>query len=110
MTIKWREMVRGVTLTASAASQYTTPMLTAASIQAATVYNPTGSPVIVSIYKVPTGLAADATTLIGTRSVAAGVTNQLIDIINHKLEAGTQLYAVGLALTLNISGVEYIPD
>lgn len=110
MSIVWREMVAGATLTASAVSLYTASALTSATIQAATMNNPTGSPVTVNIYKVPAGMAADATTLICTRSVPAGAVVQANEAINHKLQTGTQIFASGLALTLNISGVEYIPE
>lgn len=110
MSIKFKEMVKGATLTGAAVSLYTAPSLTSASIQAAVAYNPTGSPVTVLIYKVPSGLVADNTTLISSRAVGSGLTIQPIELINHKLEPGTQLFAAGTGLTLNISGVEYIPE
>lgn len=110
MAVKFKEMVKGATLTGAAASLYTSPVLTAASIQAATCYNPTAGAITLSIYKVPAGSAADSSTLICTRSVPAATTMQPVELINHKLEAGTAIYAVGASLTLNISGVEYIPD
>lgn len=110
MAIAWREMVAGATLTGSATSLYTTPALTAATIQAATIYNSTGAPITVLIYKVPSGKAADITTLISTRSVPAGATVIANEALNHKLQAATQLFATGSGLTLNISGVEYVPD
>ena len=64
----------------------------------------------INLYKVPSGLAADATTKICTRIVPAGAVVMLNEAINHKLEGGTQLFADGLALTLNISGVEYVAE
>lgn len=109
MTTKYREMVAAATLTGSAASYYTTPGLTYAAIHAASVNNPTGAAVTVNIYKVPTSKAADATTKIASKSVGPG-TIQFPEIVNHKLEPGTQLFADGLACTLNISGVEFIPN
>lgn len=110
MAVTFKEMVSAQTLTAAAVSYYTAPALTSASIQAATVFNPTGAAVAVTIYKVPAAGAANASTTICTRSVPAGATIQPNELINHKLEPGSQIFALGLALTMNISGVEYIPD
>ena len=110
MSIAWKEMVAGATLTGVSTTFYTAPALTAATIQAATAYNSTGAPITLSIYKVPVGKGADITTLICTRSVPAGTTVQANETLNHKLQAGTQIFAVGNGLTLNISGVEYIPE
>lgn len=110
MSIKFKEMVAGQTLTAAAVSYYAAPTLTSATIQAATVYNPTGAPVTVLIYKVPSGGSANASTLISTRAIPAGASLTPIEAINHKLEPGTQIFATGLALTLNVSGIEYIPE
>lgn len=110
MAMKWREMITGATLTASPVSLFTAPPLTYETIQQATAFNPTAAPVVFSLYKVPTGLAAGPETLICTRTVAAGQCAQANEAINHKLEPGTQLFALGLGLTLNVSGVEYVPS
>lgn len=109
MSMKWREIIAGATLTGAPVSLFTAPDLTYETIQQATIYNPTGAPVTFSLYKVPTGLTPIAATLICTRAVAAGTTVTANEAINHKLEPGTQLFASGLALTLNVSGVEYVP-
>jgi hypothetical protein len=109
MAMKWREIISGATLSAAPVSLFTAPTLTYETIQQATVYNPTGAPITFALYKVPTGLTPVAGTLICTRSVAAGQCIQANEAINHKLEPGTQLFASGLALTLNVSGVEYVP-
>lgn len=110
MTTKYREMVAGQTLTGSAASYYTAPTSTYGAIHAASVCNPTGAVVTVNIYKVPTGGAAGSPTKIASKAVSAGATIAVPEVINHKLEPGTQLYADGLACTLNISGIEYVPS
>ena len=109
MSITWREMVDGA-ITGSAVTYYTTPVATAATIQAATAYNPTGAPVTVIVYKVPVSRAADATTLICTRVVPAGASVMLNETINHKLEGGTQIFASGAGCTLTISGVQYVSE
>ena len=110
MAIAWKEMVNGVALTGAPATYYTTPVITAATIQAATIYNPTGGALTVNFYKVPTARAADATTLICTRSIPAGATVTLNETINHKLQAGTQIFASGNGMTLIVSGVEYVQE
>lgn len=110
MSVKFKEMVAAQTLTAVATTYYTAPGLTSASIQAATAYNSTGAAVDLQIFKVPAAGSANNATLICRRSVPAGTTIQALETINHKLEPGTQIFALGLALTLNISGVEYVQE
>lgn len=110
MSVTWKELIKGASLTSGPVSQYTAPPLTSATVQQATVYNPTGGALTFSLFKVPAGLAADATTLICTRVVPAGQCVQANEAINHKAQAGTQLFAQGAGLTLNVSGVEYIPE
>lgn len=110
MSITWKEMVNGVVLTGAPLSYYATPALAAATIQAATIYNPTGGALTVNFYKVPPARAADASTLICTRSIPAGATLPLNEAINHKLQAGTQIFASGNGMTLAVSGVEYVSE
>lgn len=110
MTTKYREMVAGQTLTGSAVSYYTSPGGTYGAIHAASITNPTGAVVTVNVYKVPTGKAADATTKIASKQVGVGATIAVPEVVNHKLEPNTQLFADGLACTLNISGIEYVPS
>jgi tagatose-1,6-bisphosphate aldolase non-catalytic subunit AgaZ/GatZ len=110
MTTKYREMVAAATLTASPVSYYTAPGGTSAAIHAASITNPTGAVVTVNIYKVKTGGAAGAPTKIASKAVGPGATIAAPEVVNHKLEPGTQLFADGLACTLNISGIEFIPS
>ncbi len=110
MTTKYREMVSAATLTNSPVSYYTSPGGTYGAIHAASITNPTAAVVTVDIYKVPTGKAADATTKIASKQVGVGATIAVPEVVNHKLEPNTQLFADGLACTLNISGVEYVPS
>lgn len=109
MAVNYKEIVVAQTLTASPLTYYTVPSITQTSITAVSVSNPTGAPVLVRLYRVPVAGSAGATTLIATRTVPAGATLSMPDAINHKLTAGSQLFADGLACTLNISGVEFIP-
>jgi hypothetical protein len=108
MTTKYREMVAGQTLTASPVSYYTTPGGTSGAIHAGSICNPTGAVVTVNIYKVPTGNTAGSPTKIASKTVGAGATIAVPEIVNHKMEPGTQLFADGLACTLNISGIEFV--
>jgi hypothetical protein len=110
MTLNYKEMVTGQVLTGSPVIYYTAPALTQASITAVSITNATGAPVTVNLYKVPAAGAANTGTRIASRSLAAGSTLSMPDAINHKLAPGTRLYADGLACTLNISGVEFIPS
>ena len=109
MSVSYKEMVSGQTLTGAPLAYYVAPSLTQASITAVSITNPTGAPVTVNLYKVPTAGAAGAPTRIASRTLAAGATLSMPDAVNHKLAPGTQIYADGLACTLNVSGVEFIP-
>lgn len=110
MTTKYREMVAAQTLTASSVSYYTTPGGTYGAIHAGSICNPTGAVVTVNIYKVQSGGSAASATKIASKTVGAGATIAVPEIVNHKLEPATQLFADGLACTLNISGIEYVPS
>lgn len=110
MTTKYREMVAGQTLTGSAVLYYTTPGGTYGAIHAASICNPTGAVVTVNIYKVPSGGSAGSATKIASKIVGAGATIAVPEVVNHKTEPSTQLFADGLACTLNISGIEYVPS
>ncbi|MNZ46200.1 hypothetical protein D3C78_638760 [compost metagenome] len=108
--VKYKEMIAGQVLTATAASYYIAPANTQATIQAAVVSNGTAGVVVVDLHKVPAAGSPTSANKIATRTVPAGSTATLWDAINHKLEPGTQLYAVGLDCGLTVSGVEYIPE
>ncbi|HBO4891279.1 TPA: hypothetical protein VDV44_001499 [Pseudomonas aeruginosa] len=110
MSLTYSEMIRGQLLTATPTSYYSAPTNASASIQAVTANNPTGAAVVVDLYKVPSGSAADGTTKIASRTVPAGTTVTLFDALNHKLQSGTALFAAGNGCGLNVSGVEYIPE
>jgi hypothetical protein len=110
MTTIYKELVAGATLGAAAAGYYSAPANTAAAIHACSIYNPTAAPVLVTIYRVPSGGSAASAQVIATRTVPAGVSVTAHDAINHKLESGSQIFAVGLGCCLNVSGVEYVRD
>lgn len=111
MATNYREMIRGESLTANATTNlYAAPANTQAAIHAASVSNPTASPVTVSLYKAPSGGSASNSLLIARRLVPAGQVVTLHDAINHVMEPGSLLLASGLGCGLNVSGVEYVPD
>lgn len=110
MTTTYKELVKGVTLTGAAASLYTAPAATSASIQAASANNPTAGALTLNVYKVPVGRSADATTRIAAKNILAGATAQFPELVNHKLEPGTQLYADGNGCSISVSGIEYVKD
>lgn len=110
MATTYKELIKAVTLTASPASYYTAVDKTSASIHAASANNPTGAPVTINVYKVPLATTAGAATRIASKTVPAGSTGQFPELVNHKLEPGTQLYADGLGCSLNVSGVEYVAE
>lgn len=108
MAVKWVEMASAVTLTDVEMTQYTAPVGTSATIQAVSVYNPTALPVTFVLYRVRADRPVEDAARICSRSVPAGTLIQGHEAINHKLEPGSRIMAVGLGLMLNVSGVEYV--
>lgn len=105
--ITWKQLCQSV-LTGTAAAVYAAPNGTATAIHQASAWNPTGGVVTLKLYIVPAaGAAADATTVWST-NVPAGASVQIPQIIGHKLQAGMQLYASGLGVTLTVSGAENV--
>lgn len=110
MAITFKALASGSNLTATPTVQYTVPAGSSASIQAVSVYNPTAAPVTFTMYRVPlNGVVADSYKIC-QRTVAPGTLIQGHEAINHKLESGGILMAMGDGLMLNVSGVEYVPD
>ncbi|GAA0532437.1 hypothetical protein [Pigmentiphaga daeguensis] len=110
MATNWKELVKGAALTGTAASVYTAPAATQTTIQAASATNATGAPITVAIYVVPSGEAFDAKYRVALCNVPAGGVSTPWQAINHKLEAGAQIYADGNGANLTISGAEYLPN
>ena len=105
MAINWKQLSQGV-LSATASVVYTTPANTQTSIQAAQAWNPTGSAVIVDVFIAPAlGSAADATH-VDRVQVPAASASPIYGLINQKMTAGMQLYALGNGVTLTTSGSE----
>jgi hypothetical protein len=110
MTTTYKELVKGASLTGSSVPLYTAPTATSASIQAASANNPTAGVVTINVYKVPSGRVADSSTRIASKNVAADATAQFPELVNHKLEPGTQIFANGNGCALSVSGIEYVKD
>ena len=110
MATIWKELVKGTALTATPALMYTAPVLTSATIQAASVTNGTAGAVAANVYLVPVGQTAGAAYRILSQNVPAGATANLSAIVNHKLEPGAMLYADGDGMNLTVSGAEYVPN
>ncbi|OMT68725.1 hypothetical protein AQ764_14195 [Burkholderia pseudomallei] len=94
-------------LTGSAASVYgPVPAGAVVTPQAASAWNPASAsaPVAVDVFIVPTGGSATDATHVGHVSVAVGRTALLVELLNHTLNTGDQLYAVGNGCTLTVSG------
>ena len=106
--IKYSELVAAQVLTAAAVSYYTVPAQTMTAIHAVSVTNPTAAPVVVNIYRGSSSVPAGAPSRIASRVIPAGMTLSMVDAVNHKFGAGSQIFADGLGCGLNVSGVEYI--
>ncbi|WP_439684865.1 hypothetical protein MNJPNG_04985 [Cupriavidus oxalaticus] len=105
MPLSYKVLVSGASLSGSAASVYTALALTSATISAVSVNNPTGAPVTFELYL---GSAATNNTKIVTKSIPAGKSVPVSEVVGHKIEAGMQLFALGAGMFLNISGSEYV--
>ena len=102
------QLVTAQLLSSTPSSVYTTPGLTVASITAASVNNPTGSPVAVNFYRVPSAGSADDSTLIASINVPAGICTNVYALVNVKFDANTQIYASGDGCYINISGTQTV--
>jgi len=107
MATTWKQLAQA-SLTGTPANIYQPSVNTSATITAATVWNPTGSPVTVDCYIAPNaGSAADATH-VGRVVVPAAKTSPVYDLINHKLYNQEILFASGNGVTLTVSGAESV--
>jgi hypothetical protein len=105
MALSFKVLVKASALTGSAATVYTAPALTSASISAASVNNPTGGALTLNIYL---GSPAGSTTRVVSKSIPASKAVPVSELIGHHLEPGMILSADGAGMYLNISGSEYV--
>lgn len=110
MATTWKKLVQGGTVTGTATAFYTAPGGTYATIQAASVNNPTAGVVVVNFYRVIAAGSATTANKIASRSVPAGATSQFPELVNVKFEPTDQLFADGNGTFLNVSGAEYVPE
>jgi hypothetical protein len=112
MTVRAKNLVPSAQLTGSAATYYTTPAVTRALIQKATVTNVDTVARTVTVYLVPSaGTASDTNAVIKALPVAAGTTLELFDLCGHVLEPGGFIQALASSaavLGFRISGVEIV--
>lgn len=107
MTITWKTLGQQV-LTGAAVLVYTAPSATATTITAASVWNPTGAPVTVDLFLVPSGGTAVDGTHIDRQVIPAASASTMFNAINHKLSAGASIYALGNGTTLTLGGAESV--
>lgn len=108
-----KRLVDGQQLTASAATYYTAPANSLATISAASVTNTTATPQTVTVYLVPAaGTAGVGNVVCSGRIVASGETFNVSGCIGQTLAAGGMIQALSdaaTALTLVASGYITIP-
>jgi hypothetical protein len=105
--ITWKQLCQSV-LTGTAAAVYTAPAGTATAIHQMSAWNPTAGVVTVKLYLVPVAGSAADTTTVWSANVPSGASVQIPQMIGHKLQAGMQLFASGLGVTLTASGAENV--
>ena len=107
MGIKRTQLVAVTALTGTAAQIYVAPSLTWAQITAATVLNPTGASVTVKVYLVPAAGTAAVANQVVQKTLLAGESASLAELLGQTLLAGTQITAEGNQVNITISGVEF---
>jgi len=109
MALTLKRLISGSQLTAAAVAYYTAPANTKATIKSAALVNTTAGAVVCTVHLVPFGGSASATnTFISARSIAVNETYTCPELINQVLEAGGMIQALGLNVTLAISGAEVV--
>ena len=91
MGIKRTQLVAVTALTGTAAQIYVAPSLTWAQITAATVLNPTGASVTVKVYLVPAAGTAAVANQVVQKTLLAGESASLAELLGQTLLAGTQI-------------------
>ena len=98
-------LVAGIQLTGSAATYYTAPTGNRVTIKSASVTNTTAGVVALTLYRVPSGGSASAAnTIVSAKNVAVGETYNCPELVNKVLHAGDTIQALGLNLSLDVSG------
>jgi len=105
-------LVDGVQLTASAAVLYTSPENGAGTrVTAFSLINNVGTTQTYSLYIVPSGGAADASTqIVSSRSLTNNDTDIPLELINQLVPAGGTIMAVSSlasAISVRASGIEF---
>lgn len=112
MAITFKKFVDGTQLATTSSTLYTAPANTTSQIQDVTVCNTSTGAKTVTFYVVENGgSAADATTVIDTKSIAANETKTLSDLTGFVLEAGDTLRGLASAATsvsVQASGIEIV--
>ena len=109
MSVTPKVLVAGVQLTAAAVTYYTAPTGKIATIKSASVTNTTAGVVALTLYRVPSGGGASAAnTIISARNVPVNETYNCPELINKVLAAGDTIQALGLNLSLDVSGAETV--
>lgn len=107
MSITWKMLGQQV-LTGAATLVYTAPASTATTVTAASVWNPTGAPVTVDLFLVPSGGTAVDGTHIDRQVIPAASASTMYNAINQKVAPGGAIYALGLGVTLTLGGAESV--
>lgn len=110
MAVQWKELVAGATLTGSLASIYESAGATYTAIHAASINNPTNAVVQVDIHIVPAGGSAGPANRVAVKNVLPETTGQAPELVNHKLEPGARIFAVGNGAFITISGATSVPN
>lgn len=105
MASNWTQLCQAVLTNAPASVFGQVAANTQVAVHAAQAWNPTGAPVIVDVFIVPQGGAADDGTHVDRVQVPAGRAEPVLGLINQKMTAGMSLYGVGDGVTLTVSGV-----
>lgn len=108
-----KQLVAGSQLTTSAATYYTVPANTLATISALTLTNSTGTAKYATLHLVPNGGSATASNMIlSARVIAAGESYNVASAIGQTIPAGATIQALAesaTTITIVASGYETTP-
>jgi hypothetical protein len=105
MTTTFKELGAAV-LTATPQAVYAPIANTQGAVHTASLWNPSGTPVVVDAFLVPPGGAATDATHVGRIQVPGAASVPFYDLVNMKLGPQSSIFASGLGVTMTLTGVE----
>jgi len=104
MAVTWKVLGQSV-LTGTGTAIYTPAAATYGAVHTAQLWNPTAAPVVCDVF---IGASAVDGTHVDRVTVPATSVATSFGLINSKLQPGQSVYALGLGVTLTLTGAESV--